>query len=303
MSELLELFANNIFPTLLVASFGFVLQKLLKFDPRPLSQITFYILSPALVFTLLVSGGIEGSQVLSMMAFATVVVLLTAAITYALGRAFGLSSKLVAAFILTTTFMNAGNYGLSLNQFAFGEAGLTFASIYFVAGLMMTNSLGVYIASVGSGSALRALKGLAKVPAMYAIVLALVVRALDFTIPVPVSRPIDLLSLAAIPSMLLLLGMQIARAGMPPNRKLLSVSVAIKLLAVPILAFLISPLFGLDGLARDVGVMQSAMPTAVMTTIIAIEFDSEAAFVTGAVLITTLLSPLTLTPLLAMLLG
>ncbi|MFQ5943495.1 MAG: AEC family transporter [Anaerolineales bacterium] len=303
MSQLLELFVNNILPVLLVASIGFLLQKLLKLDPRPLSQITFYVLSPALVFMLLLSAGIEEQQVLSMVGFAAAVVLLTAGATFVMGRAAGLRGKRGAAFLLTTAFMNAGNYGLSLNQFAFGDLGLAFASIYFVVSVMLTNSLGVYIAAVGGGSVIQALKGLAKVPAVYAIPLALIVRSLDVALPLPISRPLELLSLATVPSMLLLLGMQIARAGLPPNRKLLSASVAIKLLAVPAIAVLVSPLFGLEGLARDVGILQSAMPTAVMTTIIATEYDTETTFVTGAVLITTLLSPLTLTPLMAILLG
>jgi predicted permease len=43
------------------------------------------------------------------------------------------------------------------------------------------------------------------------------------------------------------------------------------------------------------------MPVAVLTTVLALEFEVEPSFVTAAVLITTLLSPLTLTPLLAIL--
>jgi predicted permease len=41
------------------------------------------------------------------------------------------------------------------------------------------------------------------------------------------------------------------------------------------------------------------MPVAVITTIIALEFDVAPAFVTSTVFVSTLLSPLTLTPLLA----
>lgn len=303
MSELLELFVQNILPILLVASIGFLLQKLLDINPRPLSQVTFYVLSPALVFTLLLSAGIEGGQVLAMAGFAAAVVLITVGVSYVVGRIAGVQGRRGAAFLLSGTFMNAGNYGLSLNQFAFGDLGLTLASIFFVVSVMLTNSVGVYIASVGGSSVIQALKGLAKVPAVYAIPLALMVRSLDISLPLPISRPLELLSLAAIPTMLLLLGMQIARTGLPSHRKLLSVSVAIKLLIAPLIAVLISPLFGLEGLARDVGIMQSAMPTAVMTTIIATEYDAEVSFVTGAVLVTTLLSPLTLTPLLALLLS
>jgi len=303
LTELLELFTSNILPILLVASLGFLIQKLLRLDPRPLSQVTFYILSPALVFTLLVSADIQGSQVLSMVGFAAAVVLITLGISYGMSRVLGLRGKPAAAFLLTAAFMNAGNYGLSLNQFAFGDLGLALASIYFVVSVMMTNSLGVYIAASGGGSALQALKGLAKVPAMYAIPLAIAFRTLDASVPSAIGKPIELLSVATIPVLLLLLGMQIARAGIPRQRKMLSVTVVIKLLVAPAIALLISPLFGLEGLARDVGVLQSAMPTAVLTTIIAIEYDAEAAFVTGAVLVSTLLSPFTLTPLMAFLLG
>ncbi len=303
MSELLELFANNILPILLVASLGFLIQRLLKLDPRPLSQVTFYILSPALVFTLLLSADIKGGQVLSMAGFAATIVLLTVGVGLAMSRILGLKGKRAAAFLLTAAFMNAGNYGLSLNQFSFGYLGLALSSNYFVVAVMMTNSLGVYIAASGGGDWLQALKGLGKVPAVYAIPLALIFRTLDIVVPPAIGRPLELLSLAAIPVMLLLLGMQIGRAGIPPHRKLLGVSVAIKLLVAPAIALLISPIFGLEGITRDVGVLQSAMPTAVLTTIIAIEYDAEAAFVTGAVLVTTLLSPFTLTPLLAILLG
>jgi malate permease and related proteins len=46
-------------------------------------------------------------------------------------------------------------------------------------------------------------------------------------------------------------------------------------------------------------VIQSAMPSAVLTTVLATEYDTEPSFVTSVVFVTTILSPLTLTPLLA----
>ena len=64
---------------------------------------------------------------------------------------------------------------------------------------------------------------------------------------------------------------------------------------------LLSGLVGLDGLARDVTVLESAMPTAVITTILATEFDSDPPFAALCVLVTTLASLLTLTILLNLL--
>ena len=40
--------------------------------------------------------------------------------------------SILSAVLLTTMFMNAGNYGLPLALFAFGEAALSYASIYFI---------------------------------------------------------------------------------------------------------------------------------------------------------------------------
>jgi len=148
---------------------------------------------------------------------------------------------------------------------------------------------------------LAALRELAKIPAVYAIPLALALRSLSIELPIPISRPIELLGAAAVPVMLLILGMQIGSGTMPTQRGLLAACVGLRMVLGPLIAWVIAPYFGLDGLAREVGVLESAMPTAVMSTIIAIEFDSEPTFVTGVVLVTTLLSPLTLTPLIALL--
>lgn len=299
MIDLLGLFADNILPILLIAGVGLLLQRLLRLDPRPISQVTFYVLSPMLVFWLLASSDIGGSQILGMVALATIIMLATAAVSLLASRVLGLGPRMTAAFLISATFMNAGNYGLSLNQFAFGDSGLAWASLYFVAGVMMTNSLGVYVASRGRKGTMAALRGLARVPAVYAIPLALLVRGLGLTLPLPVQRPIQLLAGATVPVMLLILGMQIGASGLPAHRGLLAAVGGIRLVAAPGLALLIAPLLLTNNLARSVGIVESAMPSAVMSTILAIEFDVEPEFVTGAVLVTTLLSPLTLTVLLA----
>ncbi len=303
MNELLGLFSDNILPILLAAAAGYVIRKALNVDPRPISQITFYILSPALVFTLLVNAGIDGDDILRMMTLAATLIGLVAIMSWILARWLRLQERLAAAFMLSAAFMNAGNYGLSVNKFAFGELGLAWASLFFVASAMMTNSLGVYIARAGRQRPLSALLGLAKVPAVYAIPLGLIVHAQAIELPLALWRPVELLGSAAVPCMLLILGMQIGVSGLPPQRGLLALATAIRLLVSPAAAWLLAPLFGVHGIGFQAAMLEAAMPSAVLTTIIAIEFEVEPGFVTGAVLATTLFSPLTLTPLIALLGG
>jgi predicted permease len=301
LNTLLKLFADNILPILIVAGAGFILQRSLRIDPQPLSRIIFYTFTPSLVFSLMNSTEIETNDILRMVVLAITVVAAVGLLSWLLSRLFRLDGRITSAFILTATFMNAGNYGLSLNNLAFGETGLAWASIFFVTSAMLTNSAGVYVATVGRSSPAKALLGLLKVPAVYAIPIALMVRLCGWSVPQALDRSISILASAAIPSMLLLLGMQISRAGMPKRKGLLAAAASIRLLVSPLVAWFAAPLLGLTGMSAKAGILEAATPTAVMTIVIATEFDVEPEFVTSVVLATTLLSPLTITPLLAML--
>ena len=73
----------------------------------------------------------------------------------------------------------------------------------------------------------------------------------------------------------------------------------VRLLGGAAAGFLLAPLLGLQGAAYQAGVLQASMPTAVVCIILATEYETEPAFVTTAVFFTTLLSPLTITPVLA----
>jgi predicted permease len=101
-----------------------------------------------------------------------------------------------------------------------------------------------------------------------------------------------------IPMMLLVLGMQIGKASHPKHLGLLSIVVALRLVLSPIVAWFIASALRMPMIGMQVGVIESAMPTAVLASILAIQYDSEPDFVTGAILVSTLLSPITLTPLL-----
>jgi predicted permease len=74
------------------------------------------------------------------------------------------------------------------------------------------------------------------------------------------------------------------------------------LVVAPLIALLLAHLMGLMGTARQAGVLQASMPAAVVTTVLAVQYDLDQTLVSGVVVLTTILSPLTLTPLIAYLL-
>ena len=303
MSELIALFFNNLFPILLVAAIGFALAKWLKTNPRPLSQVIFYVFSPVLVFNLITSSQLSNQDILRILAFATILLICVGGLTLLIGGVLRFDRQTLAAVMLTTMFMNSGNYGLPLTSFAFGEAALAFASVFFVISSMFTNTLGIVIASTGSMSILGAIKGLFKYPAIYALAAGILVLQFNWQLSSGLARTVTLLSNAAIPCMLVLLGMQLVQTHLEGQALPLMLTSGMRLLIAPLLAFGLTRLFGMSGSAYQAVVLEAAMPTAVLTTILATEFDAKPTFVTTAVLLTTLISPFTLTPLLAFLGG
>ncbi len=69
----------------------------------------------------------------------------------------------------------------------------------------------------------------------------------------------------------------------------------VRLLGGPILAAILAIPFGLTGLGRNTGILQASMPAAVLTVIIALEYDLVPGLVTTTVLFSTLISLITLT--------
>ena len=299
MTKLLTIFANNLLPIFLIAGTGYLAGTLLKVDPRSISRIVFYIFSPCLLFDLLISSELNGDAMLRMVAFALATISITGVITWLIGRAIKLERKILTAVIVTTITLNAGNYGLSLNLFAFGEEGLAYGSIFFVTSAVFTYTVGVTVASMGNTSFLDAIKGLIKIPAIYAVGIAIIFIITKWQLPIYVERSVSLLGDAAIPGMLLVLGLQLQRNSRSNHIRALVLANGMRVFASPILAIGMATLFGLRGTAFNAGVVEASMPTAVLSTILATEYDANPIFVTTTVLSTTLLSPLTLTPLLA----
>lgn len=299
MAVLISIFASDILPIFLVAGAGFLLARRLGTSVKTLAQVVFYALIPCFVFKLLVTSKMTGPQVGRMALLAVLVVGAMGLAARLAAVPLRLSRAEISAFLLVVMFSNGGNYGLPVVLFAFGGDALSHGTVFFVTSSMLTYTVGVFLAAAGRRNARRAVLGIMKVPAIYGLATALLVLSSGISVPAALMRPIGLLSDAALPAMILVLGMQFERATLPKRPCVVAAAVALSLVVAPFVALGLTSILGLSGVARQAGVILASMPTAVVTTILAVEFDVEPAFVTNTVFITTLLSPLTLTPLIA----
>jgi len=301
LSVLFSTFANNILPIILLSGAGFALGKTFHIDPQSIGRVVFYIFGPVLIFDLLLKNRLNLEEAALTIAFTTSIILTMGALTYVIGRILKLERTALTAILITTMFANTGNYGLPLVSFAFGEKALPFAAIYFVTTTVLFYSLGVLIASLGHMNFKEAALGLFKVPTMYAVLLAILINAWNITLPTPISRAVELAAGGTIPMMLILLGLQLTTVEFSNNLRPLQLTVALRLLIAPLGAMFFVALFGLQGAARQANITQTSMPSMVSSTVLATEYHLDAKLVTAAVFISTLLSPLTLTPLLVFL--
>jgi len=301
VGDFIDVFAYNIVPIFLVAAMGYGLRAGLKVDKKALSTAAFYALTPALLFTTLVKSGLPGSELLQLSIFAVIVTLLMGLVALILGLLMRLPRVEMAALLLVVMFVNGGNYGLTINELRYGSEGLARASVYFVVGTMILFTLGIFIASMGRTSWKDSLLRLFRLPAFYAVVLGVLVYSLDISVPVPIMRTFEVAGAGAIPVMLLVLGMQIADLKSLDRIRLALPASLVRLLVAPVIAVLIAGLLNLSGLARSTSIIEASMPTAVITTIIATEFDLRPSFVTSTVVLSTLLSAITLPAVISLL--
>ena len=299
MTLLLSIFANDVLPIFIVAAVGFAVARVLKADVRTLSRITFNALSPCLVFHLLVTSSLSASDFGRMTALAVLVIVGIGLVARLVTLPLRLDRALTSAFLIVVMFSNSGNYGLPVVLFAFGRDALAHATVYFVANAVATYTLGVFLASAGRRSIGQAARGVLRVPAVWGVVAAGTVVGLGIPMPPAIMRPVELLSGAALPTMILVLGMQLERSAWPDRPALVALAGALSLVVTPLLAVGAAQLLGLTGVARQAAIVQSGMPSAVLTTILAIEFDVEPSFVTACVMLSTLASPITVTLLIA----
>jgi hypothetical protein len=291
-------FLNVVTPVFILVVIGYFVGPRLKIDARSLSRTAYFVFIPAFVFNIISEAKIDSELALQMLSFILVAQIAVALLGFLVGKALRQSREITAAFVLIATFGNVGNFGLPLIVFRLGETARTFATVYFVATVFISFVICVGVASWARSGGVTAVFSVFKTPALIALIPALVFNITDLEVPIFLSRLSGLLGQAMIPVMLITLGVQM---GEIPKIKInfnVFAASTVRLIGGPVLALLIVPYFGLEGLERSTGILQAAMPAAVLASIIALEYKLLPEFVTTTVLFSTLYSVLTLTVIL-----
>ena len=276
-----------VLPVLLILSLGALAGRVLTLDNTTINRLNLYLLTPVLAFNSLLHLEARPEEL-------TLLVLgyfLLAALGVLLGylAAFRQPDATRRAVMASVAIGNNGNYGLPVALFALGQAGFEQALVIFLSSVLLTFTAGPLIFG-GGGGLLPTLRGVFKLPVVWCIAAALLLRAVHFTLPTGLDRGLGLLAGATLPMVLLSLGVQLGTGGRPRLSFPVWLASGLRVGLMPALAFGLGYALGLRGLHLQGLVLSSAMPTAVNAFVLSREYRADSDTVASVVVLTTLLS-------------
>ena len=283
-----------VFPVLAIAALGYLWTRAGgNLDPLTVTPLVADIATPCLVVATFAHINIA-ADAFAAMALATLTAIAGFAAAGAL--ALRLTGLRLRTFLPSIAFPNAGNLGLPLALYAFGPEGLGYAIVFFAFTSIFNNTIGQAIAA-GSAS----WRTLARMPIVYAVVLGIVLSHWHLALPRWLDNTVTLLANLTVPLMLLMLGAALGRLRVRAFGRAALVS-SFRVLLGGGVGWAVAHLYGLDGTARAVLILQCAMPVAVFNYLFAARWNNQPEEVAGVVVVSTLASVVTLPVLLDLLL-
>jgi malate permease and related proteins len=293
--RMFEIVFSVVAPILITVSIGFVWTRLgFRLDSKELTALISDVATPCLIIHTFQATRLPFDAFLGIAAAAA-----TAIVLFAAGGALLLwiGGLRIRTFLPSIAFPNAGNLGLPLSLYAFGNEGLGYAIAFFSMSSVANYTLGQAIAAGRANW-----RGLARLPILYAVAIGILLSFSTIQLPVWAQATVGLIGNMTVPLMLLMLGSSLSLLGVTSLWRATLVSL-IRIGLGAAVGIAVAWLFGLTGSMRAVLILQCANPVAVYNYLFAQRWNNQPEEVAGVVVLSTLLSILTIPVLLTWLIA
>lgn len=273
---------NVVAPILIIVALGYLIEtRGFGLDSAQLSRLVMALGTPSLVFSALMRAALSGDDIAMLMGCALVVLLVGGVLTAAVLTVLRLP---LTPFLPVLAMPNAGNTGLPVLLFAFGEEGLAIGvALFFTVALVQYLAVPVFMAGRFNARILLTQ------PIVWAVVAVAAFKGTAATPPTVVLETTRILGGMMVPVMLLLLGSALARLRVRDVG--LSVGLAVLRLLIGVATGMVTLwLFGLSGVLAASVFLIAAMPTALVTYVFAERYGKSPERVAGVVVSSTVLS-------------
>lgn len=263
--------------------------------PRALSRLAFFILSPALLFTVLSEADLHAlfssALVVAAASAFSVIVLFIALI-----RIWGPRTvPQLAIGAMSSAYQNATNIGLPVAAYVLGSA--TYVAPVIMLQLVVLSPIVLTVLDIstrGHVSLKNVLLAPVRNPLIIGAVAGVLLAVFHVHLPVPVMEPFRLIGAAAVPVMLLTFGVSLhgERALKPgPDRPDVILATILKVAVMPAVAYLVAHFaFGIRGHELLVLVLLAALPSGQNAFNYAQRYDRSIILARDVVVTTTVLS-------------
>lgn len=284
-----------LFPVVLCALLGALWARSgQRYDSDFVSRLVLNIGAPALILATLSQVNVDPSLFAEIAIACVFISLIMAVFGFVVPKLLGDD---VRTYLPSFVFPNVGNMGLPVCMFAFGEQGLAFALIFFMVLSIAHFPVGILMAG---GRDAGGLSGIIKMPILYAIALAVFLMISGVVLPDFLNNAVSLIGAMTIPLMLITLGVSLYSLKVSGWGKAVLYSM-FRILGGLSAGLLVVWWLDIEGIARSVVLIQSAMPVAVFNYLFAVRFDRQPDAVAGLVVVSTMMSFISLPLLLALL--
>jgi hypothetical protein len=297
-----------ILPMVALVLVGYLVAKAKRLGPASLEGLSRFVVDftiPALLFHSLAAEGDIGSFTVVYAYFIGCVAVYCASVVIArIWR--GLPLPEAGLFALNATYSNTVLMGVPLIEGAFGTSGLRILTLITAFHSLVMLSLATVCIEIGGNQSVRPYEVLTKTiasaarnPIIMSVVAGTLWRVSGLVLPAPAEVTIRMLSVAASPCALFMMGATLASLELGAALVEISGAGVLKMLVMPAVIWCLARfLFHLSPLQVAVSTVLAAMPTGVNSFVMAKRYGIYVTHSAGSVLLTTVVSVVSLAGLL-----
>ncbi len=295
MSLFAEILTTVTLPIVVLMALGWFIQTRLDLNVRTLSKLLLNVILPCALFHFLTSAELPLRDVWPTVWFTIAQFVCFAALGWAIAALCRVRAELRPLIALALAFANSGNFGLPVAQLAFPPDYLLHQTLIVSLHSIAIVPYGVLLLARQSGGLGQSIRALLTSPMLLAVAAGIMVKGFDIELPLMITHPIKIISGAYIAIALFTLGAQLAETRFSLSHAPVWLAVGLKMLLAPALTWGVLLLIGFEAGLIDLLVVAAAAPVGILMAIFATEYERAPDIAGAMVLISTVLSPITVT--------
>jgi len=291
-----EILVTIILPMFVLIISGTILNYKFNLNLNTLSNILIYYFLPIVCFFNIYNTSFEKAVIINIILYVVLYNVCLIIMTILYGKRLNLTFEEYATFKNGAVLSNSANYGIPVSNLVFktDPVGTSVQVIIAVIQNVLTYTWGFLNASSVNGKISKEqIKKMLKIPIIYGLLLAIIMKLFNLPIPSVLEVPLHQIDDGFIAIALLTLGAQISFKGLKQLDKVVVNAVIIRVVLSQMLSFIIIYSLGITGLLAKALFLSSSFPSNRSAALIALEYNNVPDKAAAIVVYTTVLSPFT----------